>query len=134
MAQTNWENMPSTATPINAQNLNKIENMQKYLTTETLCGTYKTKPLYRKVIPFTSTLPNGDTNIAHNVSNIGTVVKAHLIGDEAYVFPYMDSSGKMTLIDQVTSTNVVIRNFTGSAWYSTAHSFNIVLEYTKTTD
>ena len=74
--KTNWENSPSTNTPINATNLNKIENELQFLdvaTTyslnETRIGTWANgKPLYRRVI---------QTNCA---SNSGTVTDVADIG------------------------------------------------------
>lgn len=40
MAQTNWQNLPSTSTPLNATNLNKIENKFTYSTSEQEVGTW----------------------------------------------------------------------------------------------
>ena len=62
--KTNWQDLPNTTTPINATNLNKMEqgiydanNIGQYSTSEIAVGTWVDgKTIYRKVFTGTSTL------------------------------------------------------------------------------
>lgn len=66
--KTIWEDLPSTNTPLNATNLNKIENelsaldqSTDYSSTEKVIGSWiDGKSIYRKVIDL-GTLPNANT-------------------------------------------------------------------------
>lgn len=79
MNKINFENLPSTNTPINATNLNQLQTnventLNTYSTSEIRIGTWiDGKPLYRKVIDM-GALPNNtskslDTGLIFNSSN-----------------------------------------------------------------
>ena len=64
--KTNWQDLPDTSTPINAENLNKMEqgiydanNIGQYSTSEIAVGTWiDGKTIYRKVMIIEGTLGN----------------------------------------------------------------------------
>ena len=103
-SKVDWTNSPSTTTPINASNLNKMDNqiqlndtnitnlderittaegdietlegINEYSTTEQVIGKwYNGKPLYRKIYEVASLPNNTAMNIAYNISNLEDVVK-----------------------------------------------------------
>ena len=104
--RVNWENLPSTKTPVNADNLNKmdegINSKQDKLTAGTgieitgeniinnLNANYSTdeqiigkwidgKPLYRKTILYNGSMSN-DLIIKHGIENIYDVINVSCIG------------------------------------------------------
>ena len=139
--KTNWNNLPSTSTPVNASNLNKIENELEYLdnanvysTTETVIGTYKGKPLYRKMITLQNININaGENSFNHGIANLAKCVHAEMTDpSQWYIFPYIwNTSREMTGINAVVSTTITISS---TANWGATSSYDITLEYTKTTD
>ena len=94
--KTIWENLPSESTPINASNLNKIENgiydnsvnidningeldtLTTYSTDEQVIGTWvDNKPIYRKCFYVSSFPNNTESKIDVSTSNIDFVVKLY---------------------------------------------------------
>lgn len=152
--KTNWENLPSTNTPINATNLNKIEteletldNYSIYSTTENLCGSWiDSKPIYRKVVSYrpSSTIGSEGTvthiSVAHGIQNLKYVIKIDLNfyndeGSTGMIPNLLGSTENVkagTAIQSVDSTNIYLRIINDS--WSAARTFYFVLEYTKTTD
>lgn len=115
---------------------NYINNMNTYSTTDEIrIGTWiNNKPLYRKVINFGS-LPNATTkDVAHNISNIGQVIKIEGVAftsNDYQPMPlvYANASNYNTTL-KVNATNIsIITNEN-----RTNYSAYIILEYTKTTD
>ena len=150
--KTNWEN---GKTPINATNLNKIEQgianaleeaMKEnvvYSTEEKRIGTWiDGKPLYRKVIEYFNTSDINATgttltvNIPHSISNLQLVTNARGFAAGGWMFPLVVGSGttisNTTGIYIVNKDNIQLR-VTNDKWVSNSH-FYFVLEYTKTTD
>ena len=89
MDKINFQNLPNTTTPVNAYNLNKIQenaenainevdNKTVYSTSETIVGEWLGKPLYRKVININNLPNNTYKAVAHNISNIEYVTKLYL--------------------------------------------------------
>lgn len=152
--RVNWENLPSTNTPVNADNLNKmdegianaveqienaVEKIENYSTNETKVGSWiDNKPIYKKTIIISNkAFSNGDNTIAHGISNFKQCIKAELKKNGAHIFPYFNYNPNDTILSQtfialVDSTNITIRLMNDSwgnqnVWYATIY-------YTKTTD
>ena len=93
------------------------------------------KPIYRKVIEYNSNtaLSNGDNNISHNVTHIGSYRK---IVDEQYIyqnniyFHYASSTFSAFVSGITDSSLTVIINGWGDLF---KHAY-FTIEYTKTTD
>ena len=106
-----------------------------YSTSETLTGMYwiDGKPIYRKVIDF-GTLPNATSkSVAHNISNLSSVITLRGIASESNSYqpiPYATPTSSSSIKISANNTNVSIE--TGSDRRS--YSAKIILEYTKTTD
>lgn len=108
-------------------------NIEKYSTKEIKIGTWiDGKPLYRKVVDI-GTLPNATTkHVAHNISNIGSVVTLRGIVTDYRFFPvpFAATSGAYTISIFADTTNIEVMagndrsNMTGF----------VIIEYTKTTD
>lgn len=146
MDRINFENLPSTNTPINAENLNQlqaniegeIENRNKYTTGEQKIGTWiNGKPLYRKVIE--TTMPTVTTNgtYAENKKvNFATNVefaKAEMymiVGDQRQMLPYVNNSGHFAKGFIIGNDLVLTANGTGFS----DDNVLAIIEYTKTTD
>ena len=106
-----------------------------YSTEEKVIGTWiDGKPVYRKV--FTGTLPAPDINggnwisLDYNMSNL-----VHLYGDVSnrpYHFQCVNRNGSyMLALDFVISNNTLMYRNLG---YSQGSTYNITVEYTRTTD
>ena len=158
--RVNWENLPSKNTPVNADNLNKmdegidakqdkmtagtgieitgeniINNLNaNYSTEEQVIGKWiDGKPLYRKTINV-GTLPNNTVlRVAHNIINYDRFV--NIIGSaksptQSLTFPFVGGDPSYNIAIQVTADYIVIITS------SDRSAFNgyVTLEYTKTTD
>lgn len=113
------------------------ESLDNYSTGEKRIGTWTDgKPLYRKVISGYWSFETGDTNIAHNISNLDLCIRADLfridIGHISWEFPYVSESGGFTGITKVTPENVIVKAY-NDTWSNNNNGY-IILEYTKTTD
>lgn len=152
--KTNWENLPSTNTPLNANNLNKIENELSaldnnvsYSMAETRIGTWiDGKPLYRKVYN-TNTL-SGDNIVVDNglvqnfnVNIVNTEGNVSFIGFNNIYIRDINSIDTTSNIGNLTfginndGTNYLI--FIERTNYSPSYIFagaTVILYYTKTTD
>lgn len=117
---------------------NYIDDCNTYNTTETFTGKYwnNGEKIYRKVVE--GTLPSlqpgsgtVDGNVAHGISNLGTVVSITgwlVYNNVSYYFPILASSGKITTIRYVDSTNIVLRSSEG---WSAGPAVVFIMEYTK---
>ena len=145
MQKINFEDEPNTNTPIDADNLNllqdnveeAIDEVQSNLDTantysleETRIGIWFGKPLYRKVIARNQIVTNG-INISLPNLNIDELVKIdgkHINNSNVFTNNFFDSSDlKITL--HGNNNNIVVWAETGQEYTST-----IWIEYTKTTD
>ena len=140
----------SQTTPIQAQVVNTQSNsttdsyscdyvngLQTYSTTETVCGTWLGKPIYRKV--FTGTFPSNAnsytigtiTNIKDLINNYGNAL---IIGSSVnYHTPlnvYVNNNFR-SIIQIDASSGQILASF-GDTFKSL--EFELVVEYTKTTD
>lgn len=129
MANTNWENLPSTNTPINSTNLNKISNGLVNVSTE-VDNTYRVNFLHSKNLfsnnpvyynnSTSSDISNGVriTAIANytsfvlfkmiDVSNLvgeKISVKANFTTGGKYIIGLCDASGGNRIVGQQTSTS-----------------------------
>ena len=145
-----FEDLPSTKTPLNAENLNKIQtnaenainevdNKFNYSTEEQVVGTYLGKPLYRKVVPVNFSTSSTSAETPHGISNIGYICKQNLNWfdkvDKVWYEQNKDAGvgDYFIKIDFVTSTNIVIKQ-NAYNWQSRTSDRYCILEYTKTTD
>lgn len=136
--KTNWIN---NTTPINATNLNKIENELEaldkdinYSTTEQVIGTWiDGKPIYRKVI--TGNAPSTDwTDFAQLSSlNIDTCIniKGNLYQDNNWNIPINTYESNDYYI--LVSWNRTYISYKKNGWTSNP-TLILIIEYTKTTD
>ena len=143
MALIQFEDLPSTNTPITANNLNKIQEGNIYSTDEIEIGKWiDNKPIYRKVLNIPS--PTFNSYVNHNISNIDNIV------DIKYMIKEGGNSFKTLPIVYQESGNLLPRfcispyifNDTqylisaGSYFddYASNMTLKIIAEYTKTTD
>lgn len=109
-------------------------NNPNYSTTEQKTGGtwIDGKPIYRKVVDC-GALPNNTTkNVAHNIENIGWVVKYIGVasnGSEWLHLPASFTSSSVGL--SVNSTNVILLTYSNRTSYTSTF---VTIEYTKTTD
>lgn len=116
-------------------------DIDEYSTTETKTNKVwiDGKPIYRKVVNF-GALPNNTTkSVAHNISNMETVVFANLIGYDnlsrggnCIVMPYIGSDFAHSAGFYLNGTNVYCRS--GASLSSSYPNSYATIEYTKTTD
>ena len=163
-SKVNWQDLPSTNTPINASNLNKMDNQielndtnitsldgritsaeetidndRTYSTTEQVIGKwYNGKPLYRKVISI-GNLPNSTTKA---VETGLTINSTHCIVTKIYGVANYSNGITLPLpfCSEATGASVVI-NINNSNQLNittgtdrSAATGYIILEYYKTTD
>lgn len=126
-----------TSSLVNA--INELKNAEVYSTNEIKTNKVWVdgKPIYRKVINYTGTLSAGGNYIAHNISNLGTVVDAKgytLFGTSYYMMSAYETANNFINIKSISSDNVVVQ--IGSSWGSSFSSSGctLILEYTKTAD
>lgn len=93
------------------------------------------RPIYQKVIVYDSNtpLPNGNTDIPHNVSNIGEYRK---VVDRCFIyngdtFGGYQSSTFNADISSINATNIVASI---NGWGNLFNKAFFTIEYTKTTD
>ena len=160
--KTVWENAPSTNTPINTTNLNKIEqgiydnsvnietlenNVEKLINGEIYSTTeVKTnkvwidgKPIYRMAAQFNNygTIQQ-DAYISFPISNIETItfqdLEYYYAPEDAWVpFPLIESNGN-TLGYKYKRTDGQIKFAGQGSWSGANRPMNFTIEYTKTTD
>ena len=108
-----------------------VDGENTYSTTETVIGTWLGKPLYRKVLSFTtSSTLNSFIQVAHNISNVDeftpNVTMAVKYNNSWYKAPN-------DLIIEVYAGEVNFTYYNTSTAMANAPAY-AVLEYTKTTD
>lgn len=146
MNKIEFKNLPDTTTPIDADNLNDLQDnveeainlVSNYSSEEKVIGTWiDNKPLYRKIIS-TGNLPNTSVkNINHGISNLDKYINMYgIVSDGAYSIPlpYFYSSEMISTygIGIEAPNNSSINIITGVD--RTGYSGYVILEYTKTTD
>lgn len=134
----------SQTTPIQAQVVNTQSNsttdsyscdyvngLNEYSTTETVCGTFLGKPLYRKVYTGSTSSATGD-NILIDLDSTWDIHNA---------YGKIKDGGFQVFINSLTSTQhmtcIYINNNKIYEGFGTAlknKSYELVIEYTKTTD
>ena len=139
VVNTNDDNMGllSNLNTTNKSNLVEAINeakLENYSTTEIVIGKWiDNKPLYRKVLNIGSHNWNeADQILAHNISNLGVVIKSQWIGFYNYRWYYTWDDLTANNIT-VNSTDVII-SCTSSGTGVTFPQNYIILEYTKTTN
>jgi hypothetical protein len=147
---TDWQNLPNTTTPVNRNNLKKIEdeletldtekanvnNVKIYSTNERKIGTWMGKPAYGKVIITSEYIaPNSTINVAHNISNLGIAFKhdatIYYNGSSIPVPSHYEEQNNNLIVQEINSTNIKVTTYNES-WGN--YTLYIILEYTKTTD
>ena len=116
------------------------EGFETYSTTEKVIGTYDNKPLYRKILTGTTASTAGDKGLI-NLSSLNIAKITNMYGFVAYTSNSTFSSGTMVPINYYYDSS----HFACFYYYSTNKSlycytqttnapFEIIIEYTKTTD
>lgn len=150
--KTNWQNLPNQTTPLNASNMNKIEDELKLLddnisvvTTETKIGTFKGKNLYRTIVEYTQAsatsgsglvqtdIPTGISTVKRVVSIRGSYDSSH---DGTYntILPNFTSSGDGSLSVNallISSSSIQLRLRAYNHAISANTEFEFIVEYTK---
>ena len=146
--KTNWEN---GKTPINATNLNKIEQgianaleeaMKEnvvYSTEEKRIGTWiNGKPIYRKtyVETLSSRIEDNGSNTQHfihpGITNVDDVVSMTGTIDN-YQLPYIFKDANTSINYYNKNNNVIVLNIYKTYW-TEGTKIKLTIEYTKTTD
>lgn len=132
-----FHDLPDTSTPLNATNLNgnfsELNNKFNYATSEAVVGTYKGKPLYRKVVEFTTNATvNAWTNASCGISNLKDMVRIDGIIDTSD--NYAQHIASLLTYDFMyrRDNSTLIMKISNSAY--TNKPCRVELEYTKTTD
>lgn len=113
----------------------KINEKFAYSTTEKVIGTWiDNKPLYQKVIDFGALPNNTNKQVAHNINNLGQIVKfsgfaGSSINAGGIPIPHAVSSSPVTGFVDDTYVNITTTS-DRTAYTRTV----VILEYTKTTD
>ena len=131
-------NNNASITQQNQTAINSMQNGNAYLTSEVTTGMtwIDNKPIYRKVIDC-GALPNATTkSVAHNVSNIDTVVFANGVSYSTttgfnFPIPYAADTLQAQVKMWVTSTDIYLQTIANRSEYNQTY---IIIEYTKTTD
>jgi hypothetical protein len=139
----------SGTTPLSASNLNAmvdqtyedlkdyVDEKQTYSTTETVIGTWLGKPLYRKVIQYTKTTNTeenltlsdyGITNVDNIWLNQNSFIKTN--NNEYKAVNNYESSSFNTFCNFPSSTSFRLSSNSSYA----RGTWNLIIEYTKTTD
>jgi hypothetical protein len=93
------------------------------------------KPLYRKVVTYSTKITSGTVQIPHGIGNLDTVVKCDYIAKwdgKNYPAPIIYSEySKQVIVNFVGNGYIYVKSF-GETW--DAYTLTVILEYTKTTD
>lgn len=117
----------------NDDTLTTLNNSTIYSNNEVVVGTYKNKPLYRKIINC-GALPNNTTkNVNHNIANIEYIRDFYGMATDGTYFiklgrPHITLANVIGL--ETSKTQIILFD---SYNYSN-YSAEVTLEYTKTTD
>ncbi len=109
--------------------------LEKYSTTEQVIGKWlDNKPIYRKVVQYSTRALAGLVNIPHGISNLKMVTKIEAVtmyDNKIYTMPLLYSNvSTASYINYVDNTNIVLK--LGENW--DLYTMYITIEYTKTTD
>lgn len=144
MALIEFENLPSTQTPLSAENLNhnfnELNNANIYSTNETDTGKkwVNGKPIYRKVFVNQNGPTTTYTNLNHNILNIEEIINIYgtMVNPTDLMTTNIPMIGTSSLYGgagiNVRADGTKIQ-YESTADYS-ANKCNFVIEYTKTTD
>ena len=142
--RVNWEDLPSTDTPISATNLNIMDEgiynnsiSNTYSTTETQIGTWiDGKPIYRKVLNIGTVTVSGTTReVAHNIFNLSRVIKlwgSAISADTNHWIQFPTPTGVKTYLEVEADATKLYFDL-GLADFGLSNVY-VVIEYTKTTD
>jgi hypothetical protein len=139
MALVTFQDLPSTSTPINATNLNKIQESNVYSTNEVEIGKWtNNKPLYRKVIEYTSGLASNTTKNIATITNASEIIikQAYLKSTTGLFYPLnmVGYNGNTTDKVYVYTESGTIKCYSTGGWGSSIWKLIVIVEYTKTTD
>lgn len=136
MALIQFEDLPSTNTPINADNLNNnfnecIKN-RAYSTEEEVIGKWiDDKPIYRKVIELNVTSTSYNTSVSN--LNIDKVIKIDGISQgNPYTMNYYVSATDNLRVFITSDKKLYVSS--GSTYPTIPYTLYVILEYTKLTD
>ena len=139
MQKIEFKDLPDTTTPIDADNLNDLQDnvedainlVSDYSTIETVVGTWiDDRPIYRKVL--TGTTSNTTDTTIDNITNLDKIISATGgILASNYINPigiYTDNNNWITIFGHYDVVGLLYTdNYKNSEYYC-------IIEYTKTTD
>lgn len=97
------------------------------------------KPIYRKVIEFSTLNPNATNNIIHNIENLNKIVSISgmfiRVDGNSEILPRFDVATSWSVIigdiNNTSISTIVGSSYSGNFSISSGH---FIMEYTKTTD
>ena len=139
MQKIEFKDLPDTTTPIDADNLNDLQDnveeainlVSNYSTEEKVIGTWiDDRPIYRKVL--TGTTSNTTDTTIDNITNLDKIISATGgILASNYINPigiYTDNNNWITIFGHYDVVGLLYTdNYKNSEYYC-------IIEYTKTTD
>lgn len=148
--KTVWKDLPDTTTPLNASNLNHIEDGIKalyektiYSTTEQVVGTWiDGKPIYRKV--FTGNMTNTtnewvnlekcNLNNVENIIDISGTIKNTSSDRRVLPTSAYENTSYYCTFSYLGQTDYLQCYVNGWTYTTFGFKYIVVIEYTKTTD
>jgi len=143
MDKITFEDLPSENSPINAENMNKLQdNVENAIntcsTSETIIGRWiDGKPIYRKVINVES-FPNATTDyITVNITNIKSIIDIRAMAQsstEVFPIPFVYSASHIEVVmGEISGTTLTAIRLKSMSNRSAFSGF-VIVEYTKTID
>ena len=135
--KTNWQDLPNTTTPINASNLNKMEqgiydahNIGKYSTSEVEIGTWTNgSKLYRKV--YEGTVSNIETICNADSRNFIVNMYGIAVAQNGVRMPMNNSFSNSAYVWAGWWSADMSTAFNFGANFTSSSSVTIIIEYTK---
>lgn len=139
MAVVNFQDLPSTSTPLSATNLNKIQEGNVYSTSETEVGKWiDGKPIYRRTFEYTTNSVVNAWKTIGTITNIKMPIKMYGVcynGNAKFHIPYAEpGSSGINAVWLYCDTNSGLFREQHSYTYANSLPAYVTIEYTKTTD
>lgn len=115
----------------------RVTNLETYSTEEKVVGIWVDgKPIYRKTVLKSDGVSSGENNIAHNIENLGQVIRRDLsfynsVSGDSFLPPAFNTVGNRQEMSGWTVNRTQVKIFSTFAY---SNPLYITLEYTKTTD
>lgn len=132
-------------TEVVCQKDNTTKNIKEYIDESEVYSTSEVKtnkvwidgkPIYRKVIKYTSALSSGNNSIPHGISDLGELVSVSgytKYSTSYYAMGAFENANNFINISIVSSINITVS--VGTSWSSSfTNGCTLIIEYTKTTN